>query len=261
VGYIPKTHSGRKSNLANLLIGVVFAVALIIYVIIEANHNGYISSPYFWIALTTEICLAFSVVVIQLRSKLLFGIVFILSFLTPLLLANNIIILKPIVLSPFVFIAILAVIFGIVNYVPKLRQKFAVLKLPSNFPFNAIFPSYLPFGLEKRGLRIYKKSLTLEVYYVNDEGAWLFVYEAEGAIVSPEYKIQTLKSEKIIAGITIGIAQEIPKTDGFRKPAKLQPPYFEAIWSKNGINFKVRTDWIPLEDVEKILISMIKQTV
>lgn len=256
--YIPETHSGRKSNLANLFIAMVFAIVVIIYVIIEADHNGYISSHYFLIASIIEICLAFSVIVIQLYSKLLFGVVSIISFLTPLFLAKNINHLKPIGISSFVFMATLLVLLGIVNYIPKLRQKFTVMMLPSNFPFNAVFPSYLPLGLEKSRLRIYKNSHTLEVYYVNAEGAWLIVYESADAIVSPEYNIQTQKSEIIVAGISVSIAQEIPKKDGFRKPTKLQPPYFEANWSKNGINFKVRTDWIPFEDVEKILVSMIK---
>jgi hypothetical protein len=258
VTYIPKTHSGRVNKLVNLLVAMVFAVVLITVVIFEANHNGNISNPYFLIASIIEICLAFLVVVIQLYSKLLFGVVFIFSFLAPLFLAKNINYLKPIGISSFVFMATLLLLLGIVNYIPKLRQKFVVMKLPSSFPFNAISPSYLPLGLEKSGLRIHKHSHTLEVYYVNDEGAWLFVYEAADTIVSPEYKIQTQKSEKIVAGIPVSIAQEIPKKNGFRKTTKLQPPYFEAIWSKNGINFKVRTDWIPFEDLEKILVSMIK---
>jgi hypothetical protein len=96
----------------------------------------------------------------------------------------------------------------------------------------------------------------LEYYYANDAGAFFWIYESDGIITRDEVKLKTQKTEKIISGVTVGLAQEISNTTKFRK--NLQYPYIEAVWNYKDANFNIRTDMISSEDVEKIIASMIQ---
>jgi len=251
-------HSSSKKGKSDFVIATCIVVALMAIII----WYVYVINPNLWIitiAFIIEIALAFASYSIRRYSKSISMLLIIFSMFVPLILAAYVSFLRPILILPFVFLAAFVAISTFLKHRRRFRNKTDPKKLPSTFPFNAVFPADLPLGLEEEDQHIHKKKhqTTLELYYQNN-GAWLWIYESNGVITREAVKLPTQKSEKIINGIPVNIAQEIPKKPSSRKRPKIRPPYVEATWSTKGINFNVRTDWISIEDVEKILASMIK---
>jgi hypothetical protein len=182
------------------------------------------------------------------------------ALVTPVLIAVNVKYLGPIVISPIVF---LTAIPGIQGYylVHKSKNKINSIKLSSKFPFPAVFPKVLPERMIIDDYHISKKNqqTTLELNYNSDGDAWLWIFEANGVIIKDEVKLPEQKSEKIINGTAVTISQEILTDTPKRKI--LRPLYIEAAWSRNDINFNLASEGIALEEVEKIIASMIQEKV
>jgi len=246
-----------KMGKLNIVIATCLVIALMTIII---RYVYTINSP-FWIIIPfiIETGLAFASFGMRQYSKLIFILLFIFSIFVPLMFAAFISFLKPILISPLVFLSVAIVISTFSQYKRRFKTKTTPIKLPSNLAFKAVFPTDLPLGLVCKDNTIHKKKsqTTLEIYYQNDnDGSWLWIYESNGAIIRDEIKLQKQKLDNIINSISVNMSQEIPKNNSSRK--KIKPPYIEAIWNYKGINFNVRTDWISSEDVEKIIKSMIK---
>jgi hypothetical protein len=212
----------------------------------------------FWIAAILEIVLASAAFRIRRYSQSWFFIMVMFSICAPIVLAANISKFVPIGISPLIFLATALVILTFSKSKRSLKNSNYSITLPQDFAFRAFLPSDLTLGLKLEDHHVYKnkQKTTLELYYENEQGAWLWIYESNGKINRDKIKLKTQIIQKIINGVPVIIMQEIRNSDRFRQ--NLPYSYLEATWSRNGVNFNIRTDMISPVEAEKIIASMIK---
>ena len=232
---------------------VIFVIFIILSPLVKVKDY------LFWTAVVLEIMLAIVAFRIRRYSQLWFFIIVIFSICAPFILAANFSNLVPIGISPLIFFATSLVILTLSTSKRSLKNHSDVLTLPDNFAFHAFFPSNLILGLKLEDHHIYKKKqqTTLELYYENEQGAWLWIYESNGTINRDEVKLKTNKLQKIVNGVPVIILQEIPNSAKLRQ--NLPYIYIEATWSHNEVNFNVRTDMISPAETETIIESMITE--
>lgn len=245
----------RLRNTTSDMIGnIILIVVGIILILKYADTKDYV----FWLAAVVEVVLA--VITVRIR-RYIRNIPFWLSVVAlfvPLILVAGSSQLKPILLSPFVFICVAESIMTYLMAVHRFRSKTSFASALSNFAFEVVLPNNLPLELEEVDYHAHKtkQQTTLNIYYENNDDARLFIYESNGALDRPEIKRPSENSEKLIKGISVKLVRAIPRKAFFRNAKK--PPLVKAAWTQKGINFNILADWIPEEDVLKIIESMIK---
>jgi hypothetical protein len=211
----------------------------------------------FWLAAIIETFLAIAWFTTRRYSYWVSNLIFLFSIMFPIILPPNINYLRPIGGSFLVFLAAALGIKTYSKYNRKIKNRINSVKLSPKFPFTPIFPADLPSRFTLEDYHISKKKLQsiLELDYGSDN-RWLWIQESNGVITRNENKLLKQKLEKIINNTSVIIMQEIPQNISTRK--KEQSLYFEADWNHKGINYNLGCDGIPLENVEKIIVSMIK---
>jgi hypothetical protein len=245
------TSHKKKSKLINYIPNVIITIGALIILILAADIKDY----RFWIASIIAIGLAFTWEYVRRHSYWISNFILLFSVVAPILVAANISSLKPVGISFFTFLAAAVDINLYFKYHRRLKNRTNSIKLSPNFPFPAIFPAFLPERLIIDDYHISKKNqqTTVELNYRDDGDVVLWIYEANGLITRDKVKLPEQKSDKIIKGTTVTLRQEIL--------ADTQSLYLEAAWSRNDINFNLASEGIALEEVEKIIASMIQEKV
>jgi len=251
------TSHKKKLKLAlNLIPYLIIIIPLILIIVLWVDTKSYL----FWIATIIEIGLAVAYYPVRRHSYWMSYLIFFVGFLGPVILAMKITSLMPVGGSLFAFGAAFVTVQAFDKYVGRSKNKTNSIKLSSKFPFPAVFPVFLPEKLKIDDYHISKKNqqTTLELNYNNDGNVWLWIFEANGVIIRDQVTLPEQKSDKIIKGTAVTISQEILTDTPKRKI--LRPLYIEAAWSRNDINFNLASEGIALEEVEKIIASMIQET-
>jgi len=242
-----------KSGNSIILIYIILIIALIFLIGMYADIKDY----RFWLAAIIEIFLAIAWFTTRRYSYLVSNLIFLFSIIFPIILPTNINYLRPIGGSLLVFLASALGITTYSKYNRKIKNRINSVTLSRKFPFTAIFPADLPSRFTLEDYHISKKKLQsiLELDYRSDNSAWFWIQESNGVITRNENKLLKQKLEKIIKNTSVIIMQEIPQNISTRK--KEQSLYFEADWNHRGIYFNLSCIGIPLENIEKIISSMI----
>ena len=240
------------------VIDIIIKVFLFIVMMVIIGKYAVIKAPSFWVASFIEIGLAFIAFRIRPYSQNRIIILLAFALLIPVILASNISVLMPIVISPAVFLVAAFVIQTTYKLIHRPKDITFLTELSLNLDFHAVFPSGLSLEFEQVNYHVYKKKYQtiLELYFKKYDGTWFSIFQSDKTIVFNEIKRQTQKSEKIINNVHVSLIQEIKQKPLFaKKPENL---YVVAKWSYNTINFLLRSGGVSSDDVEKILASMIK---
>jgi hypothetical protein len=251
---VSKNRTGKSYFYILLSLSIVLIIILIIVVIRYADINN----PIFWVASAIEVCLAYVAVTIRRNSPGKFAFITCFAVLIPILFQTfNFV--KPILWSNGVFIAAAIALQMFLRYKNSLKNEPLSTNLPSDFSFNAVFPTDRPLGLSEQVRRISKNNqqTTLDMFFLNDnDSSRLWILESDGVIIPPKIPNKLQNSEIVINGFTVNFAQEIRRNTLVKKP--LLRPYMEATWSQNGVYFNVHSARMSWEDLKQILVSMIK---
>jgi len=253
------THSARvRKKDRSGVIDIIIKVFLFIVMMVIIGKYAVIKAPSFWVASFIEIGLAFITFRIRPYSQNRIIILFTVALLIPVILASNISGLRPIVISPAVFLVAAFVIQTAYKLSHRPKDITFLTNLSLNLDFHAVFPSGLSLDFEQVNHYVHKKKqqTILELYFKKHDGTWFSIYQSDKMIAFNEIKRQTQKSEKIIKGVHVILRQEIKQKSIFAKKSRFL--YVEVKWNYNTINFILRSSGISSEDVEEILASMIK---
>jgi hypothetical protein len=244
----PERHIKRIGNLPGLLIALLITAALIYGLFPYINHN----SPYFWIAAFLEVI--FSITIFLPSSYIIRFVLVIVALVLPLALAAAFPFLWPIRGAPFVLL--IASLWVIVFR--KIRQV-KPGKSQTHIPDSFVTPAYIPANFIETNVSRYRKQgheLIELVYSSNLNEHILWIKESQGPVSESKAKKDIHLFNKVIKGIPINIEQEIAKQHKNRTSG-IEPLFTEANWVFKDLNYNLRTDGLSMDEVEKVIFSMI----
>lgn len=129
---------------------------------------------------------------------------------------------------------------------------------PGSVLLTMLSPTYVPAGFRENQRNEYKVDdyTVAEITFGRDDSEYLiWLIGSTGDI--PDYAPVkgAEKLEKCIREVPVSIEHKVSNSR-FRR-LREQPPFIQANWSYRSINFNLRTDGLSLQEVEKVITSML----
>jgi hypothetical protein len=238
-------------------IGILFGLVISLFITV-ALFYGLVQyadfvSPYFWMAVGIEV--VFSFIIFIPDAFILRLVLFAVAVVSPVALASSFHFLWPIRGAYFV-VFIVGFWIVVIKRLKHTRSSNLNNKIPDNF----ITPSYLPSKYVETDVRRYRKngSQFIALIYQNDLNEHiLWIKESQGPLRETKANKNTRLLNTIINGIPVVIEQKLRKQLKSSHSERTEPEFVEANWAFKRLNYNLRADGLPIEEVEKIIESMI----
>jgi hypothetical protein len=194
----------------------------------------------------------------KIRRKFLRFLLIIFSLYLPQILAENV---KPFrgVKATFLAYALAGALIAVYKTYQEEtgKSKKHKIKKPT-IQDGIIRPAYLPPHFEETDSKFSNKKGNMKaeiIYGRNDSEHLIWIVQSDRTPFAASPRKNMEKTEKVIEHVPVYIEHEIQDAKSLNNS---DPPFVEANWSHNGINFNLRSDGITLDDSDKIISSMIR---
>lgn len=126
-------------------------------------------------------------------------------------------------------------------------------------PLTMLSPTYLPDGFKETQQNEYRVDdhTVAEITFGSDDSEYLICLTGSTGDIPDRVPVKGAERlQKSIKEVLVSIEREVRKPSRIRR--REQPPFIQANWSYRGINFNLRTDGLPLQEVEKVIASMLR---